>query len=485
MLPHEEMAVRKLRMIAPVLGCLTLAAAGCGDDAMDANVVARVGDYELTVDDVVTLLADEERLPTESAIVESLLELWIDYTLLAEATQEDSTYGRLEIEDLVRQRVDQEMILALRDSVIQVDTFITPEELSSLYATESPEVELRARHIMMNFPIEATPAQQDSVRNTLEQLRNRIIGGARFEDLARQFSQDPGSAAEGGDLGFFARGDMVQPFEEAVLALQPGEVSGVVESPMGLHLIRLEERRVQDFDEVAPAFRLRVQQERNAAAESTFVAGLEGPAGLQIAEGAFDVARELARNPSTALAGRAARRPLVSWDAGDYSAGELLEMLQFEQPSLRDRVSVATDEELEDFLLDLGRRDLLVTEARVSGLDPAPARVDSLTSEVRGQLLAATQALGLRDLDLAPGEEMEVAVQRAVLAALADNLSGATRIVPLGLVGFQLRERVPIAVNAAGVGQALLSVGQIRAGRSPSPIENTPETTAPAPDSVR
>ena len=160
-------------------------------------------------------------------------------------------------------------------------------------------------------------------------------------------------------------------------------------------------------------------------------------------------------------------------------------MLQFEQPTLRERVAAATDEELEDLLLDLGRRDQLVTEARVSGLEPAPARVDSLTSEVRGQLLAATQALGLRDLDAAPGEEMDAAVQRAVLAALADNLSGATRIVPLGLVGFQLRERVPIAVNGAGIGQALLSVGQIRAGRSPSPIEHTPETAAPAPDSVR
>ena len=478
--------MRKLRTrIAPVLGCLVLAAAGCADDEMDANVVARVDDYELTVDEVVTLLVDEERLPTETAIVESLVELWIDYTLLAEATQEDSTYGQLRLEDLVRQRIDQEMILALRDSVIQVDTAITPEELSALYAAESPEVELHARHIMMSFPIEATPAQQDSVRNVLEQLRTRIVGGARFEDIARQFSQDPGSASDGGDLGFFARGEMVQPFEEAVLALEPGEVSGVVETPMGLHLIRLEERRVQDFEEVAPAFRLRVQQQRNAAAESTFVAGLEGPAGLEIVEGAFEVAREFARNPSTGLSGRAARRPLVTWDGGDYSAGELLELLQFEQPTLRERVAEATDDELEDFLLDLGRRDLLVTEARVSGLEPAPARVDSLTSEVRGQLLAATRALGLVDLDVAPGEETDVAVERAVLAALADNLSGATRVVPLGLVGFQLREGVPISVNPAGIGQALLSVSQIRAGRSPSPVEAVPDTASPAADSVR
>ena len=475
-----------LRMrIASVLASVVLAASACGDESVDANVVARVDDYELTVDDVVRLLVDEERLPAERAIVESLAELWIDYTLLAEATRADSTYGQLDLEALVRQRVDQEMIVQLRDSVIQVDTLITQEQLRTLYAAESPEVELRARHIMMTYPLEATPTQRDSVRQVLEQLRTRILGGASFEDLARQFSQDPGSAESGGDLGFFARGDMVLPFEEAVLALERGEVSPVVETPMGLHLIRLEERRVQDFDEVATAFRARVLEERTTAAESTFVAALEGPAGLVIADGAFEVTRELARSPTTDLSRRAARRALVTWDGGDYSAGELQQLLQFEQPTLRERVAVATDEELEDFLQDLGRRDLLVTEARTSGLEPPPARVDSLTADVRGQLLAATAALGLRDLEVAPGEEEQVAVKRAVMEALADNLSGATRVVPLGLVGFQLREGVPVSVYPAGIGQALLSVGQIRAGRSPSPIEQVPDSIAAAPDSAR
>jgi hypothetical protein len=279
---------------------------------------------------------------------------------------------------------------------------------------------------------------------------------------------------------------MVQPFEDAVMALEPGEVSGVVETPMGLHLIRVEERRVQDFDEIAPQFRASVMQQRVNAAESTFVAGLEGQAGVTVAEGALEVTRELARNPTVSLSGRAARRALVSWEGGEYSAGELLELLRFEQPSLRESVASATDVELDDFLRDLGRRDLLVTEARTSGLEPSQARVDSLTREVQGQLLAATRALGLSDLERAPGEDLEPAVMRAVRAALADNLSGATRIIPLGLVGFQLREGVPISIFPTGVGQALLSISQIRAGRSPSPIEQVPDTTlGEAADSAR
>jgi hypothetical protein len=472
--------------IALLLIPLCLAALGCGDEEVSSNVVASVGDYRFTVDDVVDLVVDEEQIPVEASMIESLAELWVDYVLLAEATAEDSTYGQLELEAMVRQRIDQEMILQLRDSVIQVDTSLTDDELRDLYAAESPAVQVRARHIMMTPPIEATQAQRDSVRAALEQVRTRIVGGASFEDMARQFSQDPGSAESGGDLGFFARGDMVQPFEDAVMALEPGQVSGVVETPMGLHLIRLEERRVQDFEEIAPQFRANVLQQRVAAAESTFVAGLEGTSGIQVAEGALDVARELARNPTTSLSGRAARRALVSWDGGEYSAGELLELLRFEQPSLRESVAGATDVELDDFLQDLGRRDLLVTEARTSGLEPARERVDSLTRDVQGQLLAAARALGLADLDRAPGEDLEAAVQRAVVAALADNLSGATRIIPLGLVGFQLREGRSISIYPAGVGQALLSIGQIRAGRSPSPIEQIPnDTPGEAADTTR
>jgi hypothetical protein len=484
--PSEEIEVRMSRVkIGVMIGWLGLALTACGDNVADPNVVARVGDYELTVDDVVRLLVDEERLPTEASVVESVAELWIDYTLLAEATLEDSTYQQLELSALVRQRVEQEMILQLRDSVIQVDTLITEDELRELYAAEAPAVELHARHIMMSYPIEATQTQRDSVRALLSQLRTRITGGARFEDIARQYSQDPGSAADGGDLGFFSRGEMVQPFEDAVMALQQGQVSDVVETPMGLHLIRLEERRVRDFAEVADVFRTTVLQDRTNQAESTFVAGLEGPAGLTVAEGAYDVTRELARNPTVELSRRAGRRALVSWANGEYTAGELLELLRFEEPSLRERVAVANDQELDDFLHDVGRRDLLVTEARLSGLEASPVRIDSLTSEVGAQLLAATASIGLRELDVAPGEDTEAAVKRAVMASLTDNISGATRIVPLGLVGFQLREGVPTSINSSAVGQALLSISQVRAGRSPSPIEQAPQPGAVIPDSAR
>ena len=105
----------------------------------------------------------------------------------------------------------------------------------------------RARHILL---ANNGPESLQKAKDLLTQLR----AGASFEELAKANSIDPGSAAHGGDLGFFGPGKMVQPFEDALNKLsKPGDLSEPVESQFGYHIIRLEERRekgLQSYDEV-------------------------------------------------------------------------------------------------------------------------------------------------------------------------------------------------------------------------------------------
>lgn len=105
----------------------------------------------------------------------------------------------------------------------------------------------RARHILL---ANSGPDSLKKARDILAQLR----AGASFEEMAKAHSTDTGSAARGGDLGFFGPGKMVRPFEDAVNALaKPGDLSEPIESQFGLHIIRLEERRekaIQPFEEV-------------------------------------------------------------------------------------------------------------------------------------------------------------------------------------------------------------------------------------------
>jgi peptidyl-prolyl cis-trans isomerase SurA len=85
--------------------------------------------------------------------------------------------------------------------------------------------------------------ERDRVRGELAELRERILKGEKFSMLAKLYSQDPGSASKGGELGFFGRGDMVKEFEAAAFALKPGEVSPIVETQYGFHILQLIERR--------------------------------------------------------------------------------------------------------------------------------------------------------------------------------------------------------------------------------------------------
>jgi peptidyl-prolyl cis-trans isomerase SurA len=109
----------------------------------------------------------------------------------------------------------------------------------------APVTQTRARHILVKT---SELVSEDDARRRLEALRERILAGADFGELARLNSED-GAASRGGDLGWVYPGDTVTEFERAMNALAPGELSRPVRTPFGFHLIRVEERRAADVSE--------------------------------------------------------------------------------------------------------------------------------------------------------------------------------------------------------------------------------------------
>jgi len=120
----------------------------------------------------------------------------------------------------------------------------------------------QVRHILFRVTAEDSPETKNAKKAQAEQVLARIKAGEDFGKLAGQFSEDV-TKEQGGDLGFFARGQMVQPFEDSVFALKKSEVSGVVETQFGLHLIKLEEilpAKTQTLAEVTPSIRRELEQ---------------------------------------------------------------------------------------------------------------------------------------------------------------------------------------------------------------------------------
>lgn len=123
-------------------------------------------------------------------------------------------------------------------------------------------MQTRARHILIKT---STVMSDETARQRLEQVRQRLVAGdAKFEDMARQYSQDA-TAPQGGELGWLNPGETVPPFEAAMNALKPGEISPPIQSPFGWHLIQVEERRQHDVtDELARMKARQILFERRA-----------------------------------------------------------------------------------------------------------------------------------------------------------------------------------------------------------------------------
>ncbi len=156
----------------------------------------------------------------------------------------------------------QYLLFATEDDLAGIE--VTAEDIASRYAESrqrfSREETRRARHILLKAGGEAS-----SLRRQAEGILQQLKAGADFAELAQKHSQDSGSAVRGGDLGFFGRGSMVPPFEQAVFALKPGELGPIVESDFGLHIIKLEEiqpPREQPLGEVREQLAREIRQER-------------------------------------------------------------------------------------------------------------------------------------------------------------------------------------------------------------------------------
>jgi len=121
------------------------------------------------------------------------------------------------------------------------------DEIEALYAELSDRYDrperVRARHILLSVPSDASEDEVARVRGEMEAALERIRAGEDFAAVAGEVSEDPGSKSRGGDLGFFGRGQMVPAFEEVAFALEPGELSDIVRTDYGFHLIRTEERQ--------------------------------------------------------------------------------------------------------------------------------------------------------------------------------------------------------------------------------------------------
>ena len=204
--------------------------------AQDAGtVVATVDGTEITLGHMIAL---REQLPAQyqslpdDVLYKGILDQLVQQTALAQSVGEPSLKDRLALEN------DRRGYLSGVALQTVVASSVTDEALQAAYeakfADMAPQKEYNAAHILVDSEEKAN------------ELKTQLDGGADFAELAKANSTDTGSGANGGDLGWFGFGMMVKPFEEAVVAAEPGKVVGPVQSQFGYHLILVKETRVAE-----------------------------------------------------------------------------------------------------------------------------------------------------------------------------------------------------------------------------------------------
>ena len=164
-----------------------------------------------------------------------------------EAMRQATGYTYDEMKDLIKKMLHDRILAERVQYELTSGVQITPREVTEFFnripADSIPEIDETFEVAEITRKPDISEEERDRVRLELNKLRERVLKGDRFTTLATLYSEDPGSATKGGELGFQSRGYFVAEFEAAAFALKPGEVSPVIETQFGFHIIQLIERR--------------------------------------------------------------------------------------------------------------------------------------------------------------------------------------------------------------------------------------------------
>ena len=196
------------------------------------------------------LAAIKKRFPSEDEYIKALSQM-----KLTEDEVKSQISRGLAIRELIEQQITNKIEITDAESKAFYD--------GNLQLFKQPE-QVKASHILIKVDAAATDAQKAEARQKITDIQQKLKDGGDFAELAKEYSEGP-SNSRGGDLGYFGRGQMVKPFDEAVFAMKVDEVSGLVETRFGYHLIKVYDKKPEQtlaYADVKDKLDQRLKQEK-------------------------------------------------------------------------------------------------------------------------------------------------------------------------------------------------------------------------------
>ncbi|HUQ45224.1 MAG TPA: peptidylprolyl isomerase [Gemmatimonadaceae bacterium] len=472
--------MNRLSFLALTLCATTVAACSGLKDALTAHVdvVARAGSQELSVTRLSELLGKAKLQVPINKDVATLVarDLWVPYQLLGLAAARGDSLGDAKAIDAAASgMIENAKLGRFMESVAAKFPMDSGTEASYLAASGGL---YSARHILLLVPETAPPAVRDSVRKKIDGIRAQVTA-ANFAAMARRHSQD-NSAQKGGDLGVFPRGMMVKPFGDAVAALKPGEISPVVQTQYGYHIVQRS-----TWDEAKSQYAAQAQGHGRQVAESTYIAQAQASASVKLKSDAATTMKSVAKDP---MAHRNDKTAVASYTGGTLTAGRLAMVLLAAPRSgqLIQQIQQAPDSLVGQYVTNMAQREVLLRRADSAKVGLAPEELANLRRDFGQAVVMSWTQLGLDPRSLAdsaktPAERERVAAQR-VEAFLDRVMAGQAQPVPVPApLQMILMDKYDAKVNTAGIDRAVERAAKLRASADSVRSAQQPPSAVPLP----
>jgi peptidyl-prolyl cis-trans isomerase D len=438
-----------------------------------ADVVAKAGSQELTVERLSALLG-QAKVPVTSDIAKAITNIWVDYQLLGTAAAHDDSLSEPKLVDNALWPIIAQMRAGKWHDVVVKSFHIDTTGAEAKF--NNGEV-LAAHHILFMVPQTATPAQTDSIRKVAEGVRAQVTP-SNFNAMASKYTQEPGGAQRGGDLGVFPKGAMVPQFEQAVEALKPGQVSPLVKTQFGFHIIRRS-----TYSEVAPEVASRLNGPALQSADSVYITKLETAGNIQFKPNAVATIKEAAKDLD---AHRADKTVIATSKAGDFTVARLTRWLEaFQQrEDLGKRLQSAPDSIVLSFAKNVLRNELVLHQADSAKVELTPEEMKDLHTRFTEVVTASWDQLGISPKSLADSaktvparEKLASARADAYLDKLMNQQAGFVQVPPP--LEMLMKEKYNVTINVAAMDKAVAASAAVKSKADSLRAKNAPPSEVP------
>ena len=461
---------------------LAIGLAGCGNFrdlfSAHANVAAEAAGQELPAERLAHIMnggGKGVRLTRETA--DFIANAWVDYTLLGQAVAQ----GRLpsdsaSIAEAVWAELSELKGSHWHDSLMARRSSIPEASVDSLYTKSDIRV---LQHILFGVRPNTEAGQRAATRKKAEGTLAQIRKGASFSGLAAQLSEDPGSKADSGYLPPGPKGRFVPAFDSAGWSLDPGEVSGLVETAFGYHILRRP-----TLTEARPRLHQYLVSRAGARLDSLYMDSLAQSRKLEVVKDAPAAIRSALESPDEA---RRSDKALVRYKGGALTVKDLTRWTRALPGQYVTQLRQADDAMLNRFARLVAQNVLLLHQADSAGITVTPEEWSSLRSQYESQLDSLKAEMGLTgdvtDSSVALGEREKVAALK-VERYFDQLVAGKARLRPLpSALATLLREHLSYSIHDAGVNRAL-ELATAEKGKSDSTAAPGAMQRAPGPPPV-